>query len=100
MIGPPLGTRLSRGRREAAQVAVGATPVGLDVEAARLDRALGLAVGMASAAHPRPGRLQPVLKPGLPRLGGAHVLQHPEPPARSEHAPGLEEASPGIRYAA
>src|SRR5258708_12247008 len=96
MIGSPLGTRLSRGRREAAQVAVGATPVGLDVEAARLDRTLGVAVGMASAAHARPGRLRPILEVGLPRLGRAHAPQHPHPPPPTAHPPAPPPPPPAL----
>src|SRR5512137_1315822 len=81
MSGLPLGSRLSGRGREAAHVALGAAPVVFDAEAARLDHALGIAVGMAPPAHPRPGRLQPILEPGLPRLGRAHMLEHAEAPA-------------------
>src|SRR3989454_1969959 len=89
-----------RTRREAAHVAFGTPSVGFDHEARRLDDALGVAVRVAAAGDPDPEPLEPVLKPTLPRPGGAHVLEHAEPALRTEDAPDLGEPASRIRDAA
>src|SRR5213079_1152802 len=90
----------NRTRREAAQIALRPPSVGFDHEARPLDEALGVAVRVAAAGDPDPEPLEPVLEPGLPRPGRAHVLEHTKPAVRAEDAPDLREPASRVRDAA
>jgi hypothetical protein len=76
-------------------------PVGLlEVESGRPDRRGGVPVGVATTGGSRPQRSDRVLQQAQQRLGGAHVFEEAQLPARDQDATDLGERAGDLRHRA